>query len=333
MNESLSPAQYQALLSCLAQLIRQLRAAEPADFGSIARRSSEPGEALVELLWRERAGVLSQFSALVAPPENDATALHRESMEWVKEWFSWAYAQNQFFELPPQANRALHDAHQSLLRGVLVRLHMSSSPGEFARFARLAWVRYAERLGRAFRSLVAPDGFRGRGAEYSAQLQLQILGLKDHVWLAPIVDLGCGIDANVVRQLRNQGLSATGLDRRGTSQYVLSADWFDVKFEPESLGTIISHLAFSLQFLHHHWHPGERAYDYARKYMELVRALVPGGLFCYAPGLPFIEDMLDPEQFELHTLALPEPLASTMSSYRDIGTGRSVAYACQVRRV
>jgi hypothetical protein len=182
------------------------------------------------------------------------------------------------------------------------------------------------------RSLRTPEGLRGRGAEYSAELQLRLLGLVDHRWLEPIVDLGCGVEARLLQHLRDRGLAATGLERRGRSPFVLAADWFDVRFEPGSLGTILSHLAFSLQFLHHHWRPGERAYTYAHKYMELLRSLAPGGLFCYAPGLPFIETILEPAEFEVTTLPLPEPLASTIGSLRDIGTGQSVAYTCQIRR-
>ncbi|HEY6878180.1 MAG TPA: hypothetical protein VI299_09175, partial [Polyangiales bacterium] len=57
-------------------------------------------------------------------------------------------------------------------------------------------------------------------------------------------------------------------------------------------GTIVSHQAFSLHFLHHHHAAGDTAFDYARTFMAILRALVPGGVFAYAPGLPFIESVL-----------------------------------------
>ncbi|MGC4070481.1 MAG: hypothetical protein QM784_38615 [Polyangiaceae bacterium] len=107
----------------------------------------------------------------------------------------------------------------------------------------------------------------------------------------------------------------------GEGPFVLAKDWFDVRFEPSSLGTVVSHLAFSLHFLHHHWHSGERAYEYARKYMELLHALVPGGRLVYAPGLPFIEEMLDTGTFNVERRELPAPLQEKMEGLRDSGDG------------
>jgi SAM-dependent methyltransferase len=151
--------------------------------------------------------------------------------------------------------------------------------------------------------------------------------------MEPFVDLGAGKSATLVNHLREQGVAATGIDRLAVSPHVLAKDWFEIRFEPNSLGTLVSHLAFSLHFLHHHWNPGDKAYAYAKKYMELLAALKPGGLFVYAPGLPFIETMLDAEQYRIERQALPEPLAEKMENYRDLGTGQSVAYVTHIRRL
>jgi hypothetical protein len=291
VNQPMSAAHHQALRRDTDTLLQLLKAAEPADFGGLARRTSEAGERLVRLLWNERDDLLCLSQPFQAPETGEDSW---SIPNLVKGWIAWAYERNQFFDLDSRLKRGLWHAHDALLRSTYASLGQSDDLAEFGRRCQLSYVRYAERLARLFRSLTTSDALHGRAAEYSAELQLELLGLHDHVWREPIVDLGCGVESRLVNLLRERGLSATGVERRATSPFVLGKDWFDVRFEPDSLGTIVSHLAFSLHFLHHHWHPGDRAYDYAKKYMELLQSLVPGGLFCYAPGLPFIECMLDP---------------------------------------
>ena len=77
-----------------------------------------------------------------------------------------------------------------------------------------------------------------------------------------------------------------------------------------SLGTVLSHLGFSLHFLHHHLRPGDEALRYARRYMEVLRSLRPGGVFAYAPGLPFVEEHLDAGRWRLERTPLPVPDAA-----------------------
>jgi hypothetical protein len=321
-----SLARTEVLRALIFELIEQLQTGEPSDFGRIAFRPSDRGDRLVELLWSGSEA----YRASTPDRRRDPTPAIAAHL--IESWIAWVYERNQFFDLDSRLTNALRLAHDLLFRSVQTWLETANSFVEFSLLCQWSYLRYAGRLSRVFRSLAAPEGLRGLGAEYSAELQLDLLGLTDQAWREPIVDLGCGFDAQLVQHLRERGLAATGIERRARAPFVLAKDWFDVRFEPESLGTVISHLAFSLQFLHHHWHPGDRAYDYARKYMEILRSLVRGGRFCYAPGLPFIEDIVDQTAYEVMTLPLPEPLASTLGSLRDIGTGRSVAYACQVRR-
>jgi hypothetical protein len=310
----------------VVELIQQLQSGDPPDFCRIAARPSDPGDRLLALLWRDR----DAYRALAR--DRRAGAAAPVETQVFESWIAWVYERNQFFDLDSRRTNALARAQRVLFANVQARLEKAASVVEFASLCQWSYLRYAGRLARVLRSLAAPEGLRGLGAEYSAELQRKLLGLTDHAWREPIVDLGCGIEARLVQDLRERGLEATGIERRGRAAFIVAKDWFDVHFEPESLGTVISHLAFSLQFLHHHWRPGDRAYDYARKYMEILRSLIKGGRFCYAPGLPFIEDMIDQTKYQVTTLPLPEPLASTLGSLRDLGTGRSVAYACQVRR-
>lgn len=309
----------------LAGLVGHLQQTEPAEFGGVARRANNYGIWLVEALWHER-------SRLVTDPDQ-ASLLDAEEARLVMTWTEWVYDRNQFFDLNPGSMARLCLIHRRTRVALVAQLRSADSFEAFANACQLSFVIYAERLSRLFRNLATSDKLRGRAAEYAPELQLKLLGLEQQTaWKEPIVDLGCGIDAHLVHHLRARGLQATGVERRGGGPSVLARDWFELRFEPESVGTMLSHLAFSLQFLHHHWQGSDRAYDFARKYMELLHSLVRDGVFCYAPGLPFIESMLDRNRFDVTTLPLPEPLAESIGSLRDLSTGQSVAYACQVKR-
>lgn len=137
-------------------------------------------------------------------------------------------------------------------------------------------------------------------AEYAPEIQLKLLNIDLQNIKEPILDLGCGSEARLVHYLRGLGLEAFGIDRSAEAQdFVTKTDWFDCTFDPEYWGTIISNLSFSNQFVHHHHRPDGNFLAYARKYMEILRSLQPGGSFYYAPDLPFIEMYLDTSQFKM----------------------------------
>jgi hypothetical protein len=121
-------------------------------------------------------------------------------------------------------------------------------------------------------------------SEYSPELQLRVLGLEEV--RGPALDVGCGQQRGLVSALRGRGISAEGIDR------VHGDDWLRYAYGLDRWGTVVSHHGFSLHFLHHHLRPGTSALSYARVYMDILRSLQVGGVFAYAPGLPFIEAML-----------------------------------------
>jgi hypothetical protein len=169
-------------------------------------------------------------------------------------------------------------------------------------------------------------------AEYSLELQLQVLGVSLQDVREPILDLGCGERAELVTRWRAEGRAAVGLDRHGHGPGIIQADWLVHPFPPGVFGTILSHQAFSLHFLHHHLAAGDQAAAYARKYMELLRALLPGGSFIYAPGLPFVEQHLPAATWRLERVSLPAPLQTAVDSVFRSRVGADVAYACRVTR-
>jgi hypothetical protein len=324
VESQLSDLEVRQLNGYIDQLFGRLVSNEVYDWTAWSRRETGETDPLIEYLFGLKERCLPYLQVLAGGADAGFRFV-------TTRFIRWAYEENQFFELEPVETRRFFRAHRRLFHGLAIALDRAESVEAFAASANAALYWYVERMARVFHSLGGSSGL-GRGAEYTAELQMQLLGLNEGKLLEPVVDLGCGQRAELVSLLRGKGIAATGLDRLGEGPFVLAKDWFDVRFEPKSIGTIVSHLAFSLHFLHHHWHSGERAYEYARKYMELLNGLVPGGSFVYAPGLPFIEAMLEEGGFSVEKRELPAPLQEKMAGLRDLGTGQSVAYVARVRR-
>jgi hypothetical protein len=252
---------------------------------------------------------------------------------YLRRFFVALYAKNQFLELDGSERARLLEEISTGLGGLADGVRCAPDEATMRRVVR-RWTRreYCRMRRRARVLIPKASAFTVVAGEYTAELQLRILGMSLAGLRAPVIDLGCGQHGILVEHLRRAGLPATGLDRIAQSPATLARDWFEQPFVPDSIGTLLSHQAFSLQFLHQHFQSSEQAYRYARKYMELLRSLKVGGCFAYAPGLPFIEKMLDREQYEVRLVPLPEALDKRLSDLRDLDTGESVAYACHVVR-
>jgi hypothetical protein len=160
-------------------------------------------------------------------------------------------------------------------------------------------------------------------SEYSPELQLRLLGLGLADVRGPVLDVGCGAAAALVATLRARGLAAEGIDR------VRGDDWLRHAYGAERWATVVSHQAFSLHFLHHHLRAGPTAMAYAEVYMAILRSLGAGGVFAYAPGLPFIEGMLPRATYRVVRVPLPDaPALRALSA----AAGFAVDHATQVWR-
>jgi hypothetical protein len=169
-------------------------------------------------------------------------------------------------------------------------------------------------------------------AEYSVTLQLRVLALEPAALAEPILDLGCGASASLIRELRRLGKDAHGLDRaRSTEPGVRLGDWLDFDLGRGRWGTVLSHMGFSNHFVHHHLRSGESAARYARRYMDVLAALRPQGLFAYAPGLPFLERLLPRERYALSRHPVPDLAGTPIERQLEAALGESVLYSCQVR--
>ncbi len=143
-------------------------------------------------------------------------------------------------------------------------------------------------------------------AEYSAEMQIEILGIENLTLDGPVLDVGCGAKAQLINYLAEAGFEVYGIDRNvETGANLQKTDWMDFSFVPNHWGTIISNLGFSNHFSHHHLRNDGDYLDYARKYMEILQSLKPGGTFYYAPDLPFIENYLDSQKYQITKQKIP----------------------------
>jgi SAM-dependent methyltransferase len=262
-----------------------------------AEHFDEQQPQLTEHLFSQKVEVLLWLNTREAQQEpttffdTPAAFLARKTQEWLQ-------TQNQFLALGASSMPTLHQLYQQALVAVVETLTQSQDLEALARgLAKIlashheGFVEFLIELERVSEI----PGFifqRAICAEYSSALQRDILGLGERLE-EPVLDVGCGASAGLVVALRQLGLEAFGIDRFASAgPYIECYDWFDYPFAPNTWGTIISHLAFSHHFMHHHVRRSSDAARYAQQYLKILEALVPGGIFCYAPSLPFFEASL-----------------------------------------
>ncbi|SFC93346.1 hypothetical protein SAMN05421842_11412 [Clostridium uliginosum] len=136
-------------------------------------------------------------------------------------------------------------------------------------------------------------------AEYSAEFQLFILGLKLSEIKAPLLDIGCGENAELVNFMRSAGIEAYGVDRICADKkvYLSKENWFEYDFGISKWGTIVSNIALSSHFINNNLRKDGKYSEFAMIYMKVLNGLVPGGSFIYAPAIPFIENCLQASEF------------------------------------
>jgi hypothetical protein len=144
-------------------------------------------------------------------------------------------------------------------------------------------------------------------SEYSPEIQIELLGIELENIIEPVLDIGCGKNANLVNHFHNLGYAVFGIDRSvGNSSILQNTSWLEYDFKPETWGTLISNLGFSNHFNHHHLREDGSYIDYAKKYMEILNSLKIGGSFYYAPGVPFIEKFLNNNLFNVEYKSIHE---------------------------
>ena len=170
---------------------------------------------------------------------------------------------------------------------------------------------YPEELREALRS--AEDLGQVPSSEYSADLQMRLLMLDPSRTREPILDLGCGRSAHLVRRLRAENLDAHGIDRNvgSSADFLADADWFDFDIGHSRWGTIIAHMSFTNHIVYCQRHDAGSLVRYVRRYAEILDALRPGGSFLYTPGVQTVEDEVDSQRFELCAWAVSGRITAT----------------------
>jgi SAM-dependent methyltransferase len=331
------------LETLLAARIARWSKAGVRDLCALRPGFGTPPPGLVRLLHRHRETVRAWVETLGLPGTGrDDWAVHPDRALRVR-MLRWLQGRNRFLELDPDQAAALDEVYRRSFATLGRVLRDARGERELRAALERMFLQHQRRLAAFVRALDRAPGQPGAGfvfrepvsVEYPAALQLKLLGLDPATLAEPILDLGCGRHARLVRALRRRGKQAWGVDRDAPpGTFVTCADWLDAPLAPTAWGTVISHQAFSVQFRFHDLRSGPGAERYARKYMEILRALRPGGTFAYAPGLPFLERLLEPRAWSVERTPVPTP--DHAASPRGRGTPRpehrELLYACRVRR-
>ncbi|MDR2947585.1 MAG: class I SAM-dependent methyltransferase [Prevotella sp.] len=210
------------------------------------------------------------------------------------------YRVNQYYNF----NKEAQDSLTSLYRNLLIELRLQSISLEQLLKNHSSYLKEWLQHTNSFASKIYSDKNRKIDTvhcfEYSRELQMDILRLDISDIVEPVLDIGCGKAATLVKFLREKGVEAIGIDRFPSEfPYLHNIDWLDYDYEKNKWGTIISNLGFSNHFIHHHLREEGNYLQYAKKYIQILHSLKPGGSFHYAPDLPFIEQYLDENMYEV----------------------------------
>jgi hypothetical protein len=260
----------------------------------------EPGPELTDHLWRHRAELAGwlQDAGASEPgltPAGAASDLARLLVRWLQ-------GRNQFLDADPALLAQVGAAYGASSCELIELLDGAIDRSSLHAGLRGLFERHHARLGDILTEAYGSRLKDAPWAQYSAGLQMAVLRL-DARPAGPILDMGCGSDGALTRALRAAGLQVTGFDRDAQAPDLLKGDWLDFDYGVAQWGTVVSHLGFSLHFLHQHLAGASAAFDYARAYRRVLAGLKSGGVFAYAPSLPFIEDLL-PDAFVAERFAL-----------------------------
>lgn len=225
---------------------------------------------------------------------------------------------NQFIDLRQEHLDQLREVYEALWCDIIEEL--GKSPIDFDRLQQnhldrlKTWLKQTNNFVTEINKTGLPEIVEVVCAEYSASLQLQLLHIDVATLLQPVLDLGCGEHAHLTRYLQKSGINAFGMDRiieKNNEHYLICSDWLDYPFVPDSWGSIISNHSFALHFSHQNLRKDGSYIEYAKKYIEILHSLQPGGSFYYTPSLPFIEQFLPDDSYSVITYPVTKEITAT----------------------
>ena len=225
---------------------------------------------------------------------------------------------NQFIDLRETHIAALHSVYEQLWSDMVVELRKNTVDFEFLEQAHLhrltEWLQNSNPFVKTLNTPDLPEIAEVVCAEYSARLQIDLLKIDLTMLSSPVLDIGCGEQANLVKYLRKLGVDAIGTDRLADASlpFLVRTNWLEFNYKPQCWGAVIANHSFSLHFLNHHQRSDGDYLAYARKYMEILNSLKPGGVFYYAPALPFIESYLPKDLFQVCNHPINDSFGGTL---------------------
>jgi len=276
------------------------------------------GDRIIE---RARRASLEELARAAFLGPDDAPLGQNEAAHVAAEIVSALGKKNQFAASEPKVAAGVAHEIEALFAAIAAGEPRDAA---FARAQSALAAVFREALGNAPREVTA--------GIYSPDLQLAVLGLAVDDLEEPILDIGCGESASLVRHLRAAGLEARGIDREAKADVAERADWLTYDYGSARWGSMLSHLGFSLHFMHQEMKRSELAFDYARVYMRMLKGLLHGGTFAYVPGLPFIEAMLPKSDFEVKRVPLAKDLMTENVARVQEATGLVLDAATHVKR-
>ena len=264
-------------------------------------------------------------------PERQNTLVSFFTMHMLR----YMYAKNQFFDVDDRKKQDLTALYLDFLLDFRTLLNTSYPEQQLSAEFRQVMAVHQSSLAVFVQNLITQNRnwafYEPVCSEYSPEIQLSILQTQLSDLTAPVLDLGCGTEGKLVDYLHKNGITAFGLDRVVDQRpHLIQADWFEYAFGTGQWGTIISHMALSNHFLHHHFSPDGHPEQYAYLYMRILNALKPGGEFLYTPGLPFIEDMLPEDRYWVERKFIPELRNTSVDTSLRGHYGTSVFYATKI---
>lgn len=259
-----------------------------------------PSTALLATLWRAAPRLRAQIAEATTTPTTGAGASRfRDDPigHLTSETMCWVHSHQQFLRWDPVETIGLRQhlaiTAQRLCMAPSLTALQASAPAVFDEHARF--------LRRLITRLAGPAPVEAPGAQYSPELQLQLLGLDPSQLDGSLLDLGCGSHARLVRHLQRRGVDAWGLDLYANAPGCVVGDWLvNPVLRRKRWRCVTSHQGFSLHFVHHHLQASpEMAIRYALVYRTILENLPTGGVFAYAPGLPFSESAIDRNRFRV----------------------------------
>ncbi len=136
--------------------------------------------------------------------------------------------------------------------------------------------------------------------EYSAEFQLNLLGIDHEKMNEPIIDIGCGKNGFLVKYLRSKRKDVIGIDRliEKETAYLKKIDWNEFEFKERTWGTIISNMSFSNHLRYSLIYDRKKYQSMIKKLKELLNSLKREGEFIYAPAEPVSELKYIDSRFE-----------------------------------